>query len=119
MMTCQNISLVQTLVLGLAATSALAQNPVEIGSARQLFIDTTLMDAAKTTNVVPVVNRPESIQKVMTPDQPWEALGFSGDLLLRLFPQEYDLHRQEHSFEARVKYRRPTRSLAASQSHRP
>src|SRR5439155_26934836 len=50
--------------------------PIDIGADRQLLIDDTLVDLSLSRNVVRTVNPPESIRRVLEPDQPWEALGF-------------------------------------------
>jgi len=49
---------------------------IDIGTDRQLLIDDTLVDLAQTKDVARTVNPPESIRRVLAPDQPWEALGF-------------------------------------------
>jgi len=48
----------------------------DIGTGRQLFIDDILVDLAQTRNITRTLNPPESIRRVLTPDQPWNALGF-------------------------------------------
>lgn len=80
-----------------------AQEAVEIGGARQLFIDNSLVDAAQTRNIAPTMNRPESIRQVMTPDQPWEALGFifycsvvDDNGTVKLYHGSYDGEKKKH-----------------------
>src|SRR5260221_8382218 len=49
---------------------------IQIGGDRQLFLDDRLLDLAQSRDVTRTLNSPESIRRVLTPDQPWEALGF-------------------------------------------
>src|SRR5271155_3447779 len=50
--------------------------PLDIGSTRQLFHDDLLLDLALSQNVRRTLNPPHRIQRVLKPEQPWEALGF-------------------------------------------
>ena len=87
----------------LVSTTARAQSALEIGATRQLFIDNSLVDAASTRNIAASVNRPESIRQVMTPDQPWEALGFifycsvvDDNGAVKLYHGSYDGEKKKH-----------------------
>lgn len=64
-----------TLALAFLPWSARAE-VIDIGTDRQLLTDDTLVDPAQTKDVARTVNPPESIRRVLAPDQPWEALGF-------------------------------------------
>lgn len=76
---------------------------IPIGSDRQLFIDDTLFDLAQTRNVARTPNPPESIRQVLTPDRPWEALGFifycsvvDDGGALKLYHGSYDGEKKKH-----------------------
>jgi hypothetical protein len=76
---------------------------LEVGGARQLFIHDQLVDVAQTHHVTRTLNAPERIQKVLTPDQPWEALGFifyccvvDDQGALKLFHGSYDAEKKKH-----------------------
>jgi hypothetical protein len=47
-----------------------------VGGARQLFLDDGLLDLSRTRGVARTVNPPRDVRRVLTPDRPWEALGF-------------------------------------------
>ncbi|MFA6547161.1 MAG: hypothetical protein WCS99_22280 [Limisphaerales bacterium] len=75
----------------------------DIGADRQLFLDDALVDLAQTRNITRTVNPPESIRKVLQPDQPWEALGFifycsvvDDDGQVKLFHGSYDAEKKKH-----------------------
>jgi hypothetical protein len=76
---------------------------INIGADRQLFIDDTLVDLAQTRNVTRTLNPPVSIRRVLTPDQPWEALGFifyccvvDDGGAVKLFHGSYDAEKKKH-----------------------
>jgi len=48
----------------------------DIGSEKQLWLDERLMDQERSHGVTRRMNPPLRIERVMTPDAPWEALGF-------------------------------------------
>jgi hypothetical protein len=94
--------------IAMAAMPAGAQEPIEarpinIGTDRQLFLDDTLVDLAQTRNITRTMNPPESIRKVLEPDQPWEALGFifycsvvDDGGAVKLFHGSYDAEKKKH-----------------------
>ena len=47
-----------------------------VGFGRQLFLDDRLVDLALSHDVRRVVNPPQNIRRVLTPERPWETLGF-------------------------------------------
>ncbi|MDZ7617620.1 MAG: hypothetical protein U1E05_11480, partial [Patescibacteria group bacterium] len=65
---------VQAASLELRETTAAV--PVSVGDARHLFADDRLLDAARTRDAVPTMNRPVGVERVLTPEMPWETLGF-------------------------------------------
>ena len=80
---------------------------VEIGDRRQLFIDDALIDAGRTQNVVRRLNAPYQIQRVLKPEQPWEALGFvfycgvvDDGGVAKLYYSGYDREKKKHSMLA-------------------
>jgi hypothetical protein len=90
------------LLLTLAGIEAGAA-AIEIGGDRQLFLDDTLVDLAQTANITRKVNPPESIVRVLTPDRPWEALGFifycsavDDGGAVKLFHGSYDAEKKKH-----------------------
>jgi hypothetical protein len=101
----------QTSLLGAAAAISLPLprclaadvKPVAIGSDRQLFLDDRLLDSTLTKNVARVLNPPHDIQRVLKPDQPWEALGFifyccvvDDGGALKLYHGSYDAEKKKH-----------------------
>jgi hypothetical protein len=99
---------------------------VEIGTDRQLFLDDTLVDLALTRNIMRTLNPPESIRRVLTPDQPWEALGFifycsvvDDGGAVKLFHGSYDGEKKKHFSLATssdgVNWERPQLGLKAFQ----
>ncbi|MEI9894596.1 MAG: hypothetical protein WDN28_12100 [Chthoniobacter sp.] len=75
----------------------------DIGDARQLFIDDALLDAERTQNVTRMLNGPHKIQRVLTPDQPWEKLGFvfycgviDDGGTAKLYHSSYDAEKKKH-----------------------
>ena len=95
-------------VIAMAAIPARAQTPIEarpinIGADRQLFLDDTLVDLSLSRNITRTLNPPESIRKVLQPDQPWEALGFifycsvvDDGGAMKLFHGSYDAEKKKH-----------------------
>jgi hypothetical protein len=80
-----------------------AQGAMEIGGARQLFLDDLLLDLGKSRDVTRTLNSPQSIRRVLKPDQPWEALGFvfycsvvEDGGALKLFHGSYDAEKKKH-----------------------
>ncbi|HEY5314210.1 MAG TPA: hypothetical protein VIK18_16880 [Pirellulales bacterium] len=76
---------------------------VEIGSARQLFLDDRLVDLGKTRGIARTLNQPECIRRVLQPDQPWEALGFifycsvvDDGGTAKLYYGSYDAEKKKH-----------------------
>ena len=76
---------------------------VEIGSDRQLFLDDCLLDMERTRDVTRTMNPPQSIRRVLKPDQPWEALGFifyasvvDDGNTVKLFHGSYDGEKKKH-----------------------
>ena len=74
-----------------------------IGASRQLFIEDRLLDPAQTRNITRTMNPPQSIRRVLRPDQPWEALGFifyasvvDDQGTAKLFHGSYDADKQKH-----------------------
>src|ERR1700742_2903813 len=89
------------ILLGLVPVPGIAQT--KIGGDRQLFIDDQLLDLAQSRNISRAVNPPESIQRVLTPDQPWEALGFifycsvvDDGGTAKLYHGSYDAEKKKH-----------------------
>ena len=77
--------------------------PINIETDRQLFLDDVLVDLAQTRNITRTPNPPESIRKVLQPDQPWEALGFifycsvvDDGGTVKLFYGSYDAEKKKH-----------------------
>ena len=82
---------------------ASSADAIQIGSARQLFLDDLLLDLGKSRDVTRALNSPPSIHRVLTPDQPWEALGFTfycslvdDGGVLKLFHGSYDAEKKKH-----------------------
>ena len=48
----------------------------KLGCQRHLFLDDALIDIAQTRDVTRTLNPPRDIRRIMTPDKPWESLGF-------------------------------------------
>jgi hypothetical protein len=76
---------------------------IPIGAERQLFIDDLLLDLDKSRDVTRTLNSPQSIHRVLKPDQPWEALGFTfycgvvdDGGALKLFHGSYDAEKKKH-----------------------
>lgn len=76
---------------------------IRIGDGRQLFLDDHLLDLSLTTKVTRTMNPPQSIRRVLRPDQPWEALGFifycsvvDDDGTAKLFHGSYDAEKKKH-----------------------
>lgn len=76
---------------------------IPIGDGRQLFLDDRLLDLSRTTNVTRVLNPPQSLHRVLKPDQPWEALGFifycsvvDDGGTAKLFYGSYDAEKKKH-----------------------
>lgn len=77
--------------------------PVGIGSDRQLFLDDRLIDLARSRNVSRSLNPPQDIRRVLKPDHPWEALGFifyasvvEDEGTAKLFHGSYDAEKRKH-----------------------
>lgn len=95
-----------TLVVAVSLVAGLTfGGPVvfEIGSHRQLFLDDHLLDAARAQRVTPTLNPPQSIRRVLKPDQPWEALGFifyasvvDDGKTIQLYHGSYDAEKKKH-----------------------
>ena len=103
-----------------------AAGTIEIGEDRQLFIDDHLLDLARSRNVTRTLNPPESIRRVLTPDQPWEALGFifycsvvDDGGSVKLFHGSYDAEKKKHfslaTSQDGVTWERPALGLKAFQ----
>ena len=95
------------------SSSKRAQTASRSAADRQLFIDDRLLDLAQTRNITRTLNPPESIRKVLTPDQPWEALGFifycsvvDDGGAVKLFHGSYDAEKKKH-FSLATSTRRP------------
>ncbi len=80
---------------------------IDIGDRRQLFIDDALLDLERTQNVTRRLNAPHKIQRVLTPQQPWEALGFvfycgviDDGGTAKLYHHSYDAEKKKHSMLA-------------------
>ena len=85
------------------AQEQIEPRPINIGADRQLFLDDVLVDLAQTRNIIRTLNPPESIRKVLEPDQPWEALGFifycsvvDDGGAVKLFHGSYDAEKKKH-----------------------
>jgi hypothetical protein len=77
--------------------------PIDVGDRRQLFLDDYLIDTAQTQGFTRTMNPPRQIQRVLVPDQPWEALGFifycsvvdeGGEA--KLYHGSYDAEKKRH-----------------------
>jgi hypothetical protein len=78
--------------------------PLKINDVRQLFIEDLLIDLERTQNVTRQLNGPHKIQRVLTPDQPWEKLGFvfycgviDDGGTAKLYHSSYDAEKKKHS----------------------
>ena len=87
--------------------SGATATPIDIGDRRQLFIDDALIDPSRTQNVTRRLNPPHKIQRVLTPQQPWEALGFvfycgviDDGGAAKLYHHSYDREKKKHSMLA-------------------
>ena len=99
-------SCIRLLLLPASAAALLAADDVgtlAIGSDRQLFIDDRIVDTNLTKDLTRTHNPPESIRKVLTPDQPWEALGFifyccvvDDGVAVKLYHGSYDAEKKKH-----------------------
>jgi len=49
---------------------------IALGTGRHLFLSDRLIDSSRSQGVERVVNPPRNLERVLKPDQPWEALGF-------------------------------------------
>ena len=58
------------------APSQAGDQPVVVGSGRWLFTDDRLVDTGRTHDVVRTLNTPQVVRRVLTPERPWESLGF-------------------------------------------
>lgn len=99
-------SFIRLLLLPASAAALLAADDdgtLAIGSDRQLFIDDQIVDTNLTKDLTRTQNPPESIRKVLTPDQPWEALGFifyccvvDDGGAVKLYHGSYDAEKKKH-----------------------
>lgn len=87
---------------GLAADNSGAA-PINISSDRQLFLDDSLVDLARTREITRTMNPPQNIHRVLKPDRPWEALGFifyasvvDDGGTAKLFHGSYDAEKGKH-----------------------
>ena len=91
-------------LLAAVSTHALAGHVVfKVDEHRQLFLDDHLIDGAHSKNLTRTLNRPQSIQRVLKPDQPWEALGFifycsvvEDGKTIKLYHGSYDAEKKKH-----------------------
>lgn len=87
--------------------SGAVHSAIDIGERRQLFIDDALIDSDRTQGVARQLNGPQRIQRVLTPTQPWEALGFvfycgviDDNGTAKLYHHSYDAEKKKHSMLA-------------------
>lgn len=86
-----------------AAPAKTDPDVLDIGSGRQLFVDDYLLDVGQSRDVTRTLNPPHSIRRVLTPDQPWEALGFifycsvvDDNGTAKLYHGSYDADKKKH-----------------------
>jgi hypothetical protein len=83
------------------------RDAIDVGDRRQLFVDDTLQDLDLTKNVARRLNPPHKIERVLRPEQPWEALGFvfycgviDDGGTAKLYYHSYDAEKKKHSMVA-------------------
>lgn len=65
------------LLIGLLPALAKAEDlAIPAAAGRHLLFDDRLIDTERTRNVDTILTKPYAIERVLRPDQPWEALGF-------------------------------------------
>ena len=80
-----------------------ATTVIDVGDQRQLFLDDALIDLEHSKNIHRSLNSPTSIQRVLKPEKPSEALGFIfyGSVVddggeVKLFHGSYDADKKKH-----------------------
>lgn len=100
-----SLSLSALAALFLPAAHAAEPEPEipDIGADRQLFLDDGLLDPGRCQGVERTLNPPSRIERVLKPDQPFEALGFifycsvvDDDGTAMLYHGSYDAEKKRH-----------------------